>query len=104
MCTWAVSCSTSTLSHKGITRMALLTPQEIEAIRHDFWKECSGAREGCDLDKPAGLELFRAIDQFYETNRAAMNQAIPATARTILSARQKLRAFRDVARAKWGKA
>ena len=76
--------------------MAVLTDSQ----RHDLWaqlmRDLSGDRESLALGKGDLRAALDAVDGWVETNQAAFHQALPAVARTGLTAQQKARLLRVV--------
>ncbi len=82
--------------------MATLTTQERAEVRAGFWEECSADRELCDLLKADGQAAVDAMDDWINANAVSFNSAIPQPARSTMTARQKVRLFRDIMRKRWG--
>ena len=68
--------------------------------RHDLGaqlvRDLGGDREPLALGKGDLRAALDAVDGWVETNQAAFNQALPAVARTGLTAQQKARLLRVV--------
>lgn len=74
--------------------MAVLTNAQRAAVSADFQRDKSAARETiAGLTKPDIRAAVDAIDDWCDTNAAALNAAIPLPARTALNAQQKLDLF-----------
>lgn len=69
--------------------MAALTNADRIAIWQKMMEAMSRANESCSLTKPQLRAAIDAADDWADTNAAAYNNALPAAARTNLTAKQK---------------
>lgn len=70
--------------------MAVLTDEERREIWVDFQRLASAARESLPLTKAELRAAVNALDDYFNSNTAALNTAIPQPARGALTTRQKL--------------
>lgn len=71
--------------------MAVLSDQDRITVAQRIMAELSTARETCGLTKPDLIAAVAAADDWANTNAASFNSALPAAARTTLTAAQKAR-------------
>lgn len=72
--------------------MAVLTAQQRAEVRSDFMQALSAIHEQCTgLTKADLLAAVNGLDDYLNTNAAAINSAIPQPARANLSTAQKAR-------------
>ncbi len=69
--------------------MALLTENQRIAAWTEMMRTMSAERNPCLVTKADLRAAFDAIDNFFETNINAINNAFPEPAKTNLTARQK---------------
>ena len=77
--------------------MALLTDGERTSLWAEFMRRASQERATLALSKPELRAAVDATDQWIEDNVSSFNTALPAAARTALSAQQKALMFFAVA-------
>ena len=77
--------------------MAALTDQQRISIWAEFMQQASRDRQTLSLTKPELRAAVDATDQWIEDNVSSFNTALPAAARTALSAQQKALMFFAVA-------
>lgn len=78
--------------------MAVLSDSSREAIFAQFMRENT---EACALTKTDLRLAFNAIDDYLETNKTAINNAIPQPARGALSTTQKAQLLTLVVEKRW---
>ncbi len=77
--------------------MAVLPDPDRATVTAEFQQDVSAAREAFGALTKADIRAAtNAIDDFLNTNAAAMNSAIPLPARTALTTAQKARLFNRV--------
>ena len=81
--------------------MAVLTDSERAAIVAAYGRELSEARTPFNLSRPDLRAAINALDDFLNTNVAAINNAIPLPARTVLTPSQKARLLTLVIERRW---
>ena len=81
--------------------IAELTEIDRAYIHKKFMSEESNLRENMALSKIDIRAAINETDTWIEDNQASFNQALPITARTNLTARQKVLLFMYVANRRW---
>lgn len=81
--------------------MALLNETEQKQARSAFMQELMSLAETIGLTKAELLAAVAGIDDYLETNAAAMNTAIPQPARGVLTTKQKARLLVAVTRQRY---
>ena len=71
--------------------MAVLNAADRLIVSQLFQADSSSDRSALPLTKPEFQAAVDALDDFFEANKAAINNAIPLAARTALTAAQKAR-------------
>lgn len=82
--------------------MATLTSEQRQEVRAELSALLSHARQPFALTKAQFLAAIEATDDWIEANAASFNSALPAAARTGLTAAQKARLFYFVALKRFG--
>lgn len=83
--------------------MAVLTTAQRSLVSFLLQDRLSSRREGIgSLTKADILAAINATDTWIENNAAAYNTALPAAARTALTAQQKLELFHLVSLTRFG--
>lgn len=83
--------------------MAVLSDPDRIELWAEFMRELSREREPIAVTKPELRAAVNALDDFFNTNAAAINTAIPQPARGALTAAQKARLALFVIRQRWVK-
>ena len=78
--------------------MAVLSDQNRASLQTAFASELSSLRESCTVSRADLRAAVNALDDFLNTNAAAINTAIPQPARSNLSTPQKARLLSYVIR------
>lgn len=77
---------------KGLVDMAVLSDQERASVSRVLQQDVSSLRDELgSLTKADLLAAVNALDEFLETNKTAINNAIPQPARSELTVTQKAR-------------
>ncbi len=84
--------------------MAVLTAAKRRALWREFMDEASAERDPLPLTKAQLRAAVDAVDTWIDDNAASFNAALPAAARSALTARQKARLFFIVAEERFGAA
>lgn len=71
--------------------MAVLSAGDRAEISAEYQREISMVRESLGLTKADLLAAVNALDDFFNTNATAVNNAIPQPARGALTSAQKAR-------------
>jgi hypothetical protein len=82
--------------------MAVLTDEERLQVRAAFNQLNNAERNAIGITKADLAAAVAAIDSFFDTNAAAINQAIPQPARAALTTRQKAILVTAVIRKRYG--
>ncbi len=82
--------------------MAILTDEERLQVRAAFNQLNNAERNAIGITKADLAAAVAAIDSFFDTNAAAINQAIPQPARAALTTRQKAILVTAVIRKRYG--
>lgn len=82
--------------------MAVLNNANRTAVRAAYGSDLSNRSEAFSLSRPELDAAIAAIDDWIEANAAAFNAALPAAARTKLTAGQKAELFARVALKRFG--
>jgi hypothetical protein len=82
--------------------MAILTDEERLQVRAVFNQLNNAERNAIGITKADLAAAAAAIDSFFDTNAAAINQAIPQPARAALTTRQKAILVTAVIRKRYG--
>jgi hypothetical protein len=82
--------------------MATLTDEERLQARAAFNQLNNAERNAIGITKADLAAAVAAIDSFFDTNAAAINNAIPQPARTALTTRQKAILVTAVIRKRYG--
>ena len=81
--------------------MAVLTSADRQAIWSEFMETGSREWQEIGLLKPELRAAVDAADAWIDSNSASFNAALPTTARTNLTTKQKVRLFLLVAKQRW---
>lgn len=82
--------------------MAVLAEADRVALWADYMRRMSSRQEAMALSKVQLRAAVDATDQWIEDNAGAFDTALPVTARTNLTARQKAQLFSFVADKRFG--
>lgn len=83
--------------------MAQLSTEVRRKLCAEYQSDLSGAREAlAGVSKATLLSAVAAIDTWLDTNATALNNALPAAAKTGLTVEQKARLLTMVVKARWG--
>ena len=78
--------------------MALLPDNERQELAAHFMRELSEVREPCALLKAQVRQFVNETDDWINANASSFNLSLSASIRSLLTASQKSRGFRTVAR------
>ena len=81
--------------------MALLPDNERQELAAQFMRELSEVREPCALLKAQVRQFVNETDDWQNTNASAFNLYLSASIRNLLTAAQKSRGFRAVAKRRY---